>query len=51
MDYVLSPQERAESARVQAQLGKEADEARKGLEHIKAALARLDALKLKTHGR
>ncbi|MFJ6895652.1 hypothetical protein [Streptomyces hokutonensis] len=50
-DHVTTPQEREESARVQTQFGKEADVARTGLQHIKAALTRLDELERKTHGR
>ncbi|MFI8529054.1 hypothetical protein ACIGMX_02205 [Streptomyces aquilus] len=51
MGQPSSPQERAESARVQAQFGKEAEAARPGLEHVKSALARLNELERKTHGR
>ncbi|MFJ3772467.1 hypothetical protein ACIPX0_12305 [Streptomyces sp. NPDC090075] len=50
-DQPSTPSERAESARVQDLFGKEADEAREGLDHIKAALVRLDELERRTHGR
>ncbi|WP_405581469.1 hypothetical protein [Streptomyces sp. NBC_01092] len=51
MDQPSTPQERAESARVQAQFGKEADVARTALEHITTALTRLNELERKTLGR
>ncbi|MFI5880194.1 hypothetical protein [Streptomyces sp. NPDC051554] len=51
MNHVTTPQERAESEHVRERFGKETEEARKGLEHIKAALTRLDELERKTHGR
>ncbi|MEU6285063.1 hypothetical protein [Streptomyces sp. NPDC047028] len=50
-DHVTTPQERAESARVQEQFRKETEEARKGLAHITGALMRLDDLERRTHGR
>ncbi|MGW1063344.1 hypothetical protein ACWD4F_02305 [Streptomyces aureus] len=50
-DQPSTPQERAESARVQTQFGKEADVARTALEHIKTALDRLNVLERKTLGR
>ncbi|MFI5879426.1 hypothetical protein [Streptomyces sp. NPDC051554] len=49
-DQPLSPQQRTESARVQEQFGKEADVARAALEHIKAALARLNELQRRMVG-
>ncbi|GAA4016116.1 hypothetical protein [Streptomyces plumbiresistens] len=51
MDQPSTPQERAESARVQEQFGKEADVSRTALEHIKAALTRLNELERRTLGR
>lgn len=51
MDQPSTPQERAESARVQVQFGKEADVARTALEHITTALARLNELERRTLGR
>ncbi|MFF3204556.1 hypothetical protein [Streptomyces sp. NPDC002962] len=51
MGQPSSPEERAESARIQRQFGMEADAARAGLEHIKAALVRLNELERRTHGR
>ena len=50
-DHVTTPEERAESARVQGQFGKSAEAARMGLADIKGALTRLDELERRTHGR
>lgn len=46
-----TPQQRAESARVQEQFGKESDVARRALKHVAVALARLNKLERRTIGR
>jgi hypothetical protein len=50
-NHVPTPQEREESGRVQMRFGKASDVARTGLEHIKAALTRLDEPERRAHGR